>query len=122
MVSELERLLSNSYAPNDNLCFSSIVLMKDKTTFGGVTVKNSIFRDSIFAESVAIARAVASGYKFKDFEAIYIMVGSHNINDLKYLNKDVITEFFEADKEVILYDLNRNMRIIKVGNLFDNIY
>lgn len=122
MVNELERLLSNAYAPYDKICFSAVVVMKDKTTFSGVTVKNAIFRDAIYAEQAAIARAVASGYKYGDFDRIYIMVGSKNINDLKYLNKDVIIEFMEPSAEVILYDLNRNSRVLKVGNLLFNIY
>src|SRR5574344_32496 len=122
MVNELERLLSNAYAPYDKICFSCVVVMKDKTTFSGVTVKNAIFRDAIYAEQAAIARAVASGYKYGDFDRIYIMVGSKNINDLKYLNKDVIIEFREPSAEVILYDLNRNSRVLKVGNLLFNIY
>ena len=122
MVSELERLLSNSYAPYDHICFSAVVVMKDKSTFGGVTIKNDIFRDAIYAEQVAIAKAVTKGYKYGDFDAIYLMVGTKNINDFKYLNRDMILEFFEPDKHVYLYDLNRNERILKVGNLIDNIY
>ena len=89
---------------------------------GGVTVKNNVFRDAIYAEQAAIARAVAAGYKKKDFDKIYIMVGSNNINDLKYLNKDVIIEFMEPSSLVYLYDLNRNEKILKVGNLLFNIY
>ena len=58
----------------------------------------------------------------KDFDKIYIMVGSNNINDLKYLNKDVIIEFMEPSSLVYLYDLNRNEKILKVGNLLFNIY
>lgn len=122
MINELERLLSKAHAPHDALCFSSVVVMKDGQTFGGVTVKNNIFRDAIYAEQAAIARAVAAGYKKKDFDKIYIMVGSNNINDLKYLNKDVIIEFMEPSSLVYLYDLNRNEKILKVGNLLFNIY
>lgn len=122
MVSELERLLSNAHSPYDNVCFSSLVVMKDKTIFGGVNIKNAIYRDMISAEAAAIARAVASGYKYGDFEAIYIMVSTKNINDLKYLNKEFITEFYEPDKKVYLYDINRNQRVLKVGNLINNIY
>ena len=122
MINELERLLSNAHSPHDALCFSSVVVMKDGQTFGGVTVKNNIFRDAIYAEQAAIARAVAAGYKKKDFDKIYIMVGSNNINDLKYLNKDVIIEFMEPSSLVYLYDLNRNEKILKVGNLLFNIY
>ena len=122
MINELERLLSNSYAEHDHLCFSIIVVTKDGKTFGGVTVKNQIFRDAIYAEQAAIARAVAAGYKYGDIEKIYIMVGSNNINDLKYINKDVIIEFMEPDAAVWLYDKNRNHRVMKVGNLLFNIY
>ena len=122
MINELERLLSNAHVPHDALCFSSVVVMKDGQTFGGVTVKNNVFRDAIYAEQAAIARAVAAGYKKKDFDKIYIMVGSNNINDLKYLNKDVIIEFMEPSSLVYLYDLNRNEKILKVGNLLFNIY
>lgn len=122
MISELKELLSNSYSPYSDLCFASIVVMKDGTKFKGVTVKNATYRDGIYAEQIAIARAVTSGYKYGDFETIYIMVGTNNISDLKYLNERVITEFFEPVKSVILYTLNEDNRVLKVGNLYNNIY
>ena len=50
------------------------------------------------------------------------MVGTNNISDLKYLNERVITEFFEPEKSVILYTLNEENRVLKVGNLYNNIY
>ena len=122
MISELKRLLSNSYSPYDIKCFSCIVVMKDGTTFSGVTVKNAIYRDTIYAEQVAIARAVTEGYKYGDFEKLYLMVGSDDIKDFKYLNNRVITEFFEPFKSIILYTLNEDKRVLKVGNLFNSIY
>ncbi len=122
MVNELERLLSNSYATYDFKCFSSIVVMKDGKTFSGVTVKNQIFRDAIYAEQAAIARAVSAGYKYGDFDKIYIMVGSSSIGDLKHINRDAILEFMEPEREVFLYDKNRNYRVMKVGHLIFNIY
>lgn len=122
MISELKELLSNSYSPYSDLCFASIVVMKDGTKFKGVTVKNATYRDGIYAEQIAIARAVTAGYKYGDFETIYIMVGTNNISDLKYLNERVITEFFEPVKSVILYTLNEDNRVLKVGNLYNNIY
>ena len=122
MISELKELLKNSYSPYDTKLFASIVVMKDGTKFKGVTVKNAIFRDGIYAEQIAIARAVTKGYKYGDFEKIYIMVGSEDIKDLKYLNERVITEFFEPFKSVILYTINEDNRVLKVGNLYNNIY
>ena len=61
MVSELERLLSNSNSPYDKLCFSAVVVMKDGESFSGVTVKNQIYRDAVYAEQAAIARAITAG-------------------------------------------------------------
>ena len=122
MISELKRLLSNSYSPYDTKCFSCIVEMKDGEIFSGVTVKNAIFRGGIYAEQIAIARAITNGYKKGDFERIYIMVGTKNISDLKYLCEFVITEFFEPEKTVILYTIDEESRVLKVGNLYNNIY
>ena len=107
MVRELERLLSNCYAPHDKVYFSAIAKMKDGMVFGGVLVKNDIF---------------SHGYKKSDFDSLYVMTSSKNLNDLKNINKNMISEFYENDAEIFLYDINRNERIIKVGNLIDNIY
>ncbi len=122
MISDLKKLLNNSYAPYDKIKFASIVLMKDGSKFKGVTVKNAIFRDGIYAEQIAIASAVTKGYKYGDFEKIYIMVGTNDIRDLRYLNRNMITEFFEPEKSVILYTIDETNRVLKVGNLYNNIY
>ncbi len=122
MISELKELLKNSYSPYDDKCFACIVLMKDNKKFKGVTVKNATYRDGIYAEQIAIAQAVTEGYKYGDFEKLYLMTSSDEISDLKYLNERVITEFFEPMKSVILYTHNEDNRVLKVGNLYNNIY
>jgi len=50
------------------------------------------------------------------------MVGTKEISDLKYLNRNMITEFFEPEKSVILYTIDETKRVLKVGNLYNNIY
>lgn len=122
MISELKELLKNSYSPYSDKVYSSIVVMKDGSKFKGVTVKNATYRDGIYAEQIAIASAVTVGYKYGDFDTIYIMVNSNDIRDLKYLNERVITEFFEPEKSVILYTLDGDNRVLKVGNLYSNIF
>lgn len=122
MISELKELLNKSYSPYDNKFFAAIVVMKDGTKFNGVTVKNAIYRDCIYAEQIAIAQAVTNGYKYGDFDTIYIIVNTNDIKDLKYLNERVITEFFEPEKSVILYTLDGDNRVLKVGNLYSNIF
>ena len=117
MLNDLEKLLNNAYIPHDDIKVSAIVTMKDGITFSGVNVKNEIFRDAIYAEQAAIARAVAAGYKHGDFEKLCIMINTNSINDLKYLNRDIIIEFMEPSCEVILYDINRNQKELKVKDL-----
>lgn len=122
MISELKELLNNSYTPNDFTKFASIVLMKDGSKFKGVSIKNSVFRDGIYAEQIAIASAVTKGYKKGDFEKLYLMVNTNDIRDLKYLNRNIITEFFEPQNTVILYTYTEDNRVLKVGTLYNNIY
>ena len=122
MISELKELLKSSYSPYSDKLYSSIVVMKDGFKFKGVTVKNATYRDGIYAEQIAVASAVTAGYKYGDFDTIYIMVNSNDIRDLKYLNERVITEFFEPEKSVILYTLDGDNRVLKVGNLYSNIF
>ena len=119
---KLIKLLQNSCVPSDSLHFSSIVVMKDGTEFYGVNVKNSVFRDAIYAEQSAIAQAITTGYKKGDFEKIYLMVGSASISDLKYLNRAVISEFFESDKDVICMNLFGQEVIMKVNNLYSAVF
>jgi len=120
MINDLERLLDNAHSPYDDTRVSAIVQMKDGITFSGVTIKNAIFRDAIYAEQGAIARAVSAGYRYGDFDKLYLMVNTPNINDLKYLNQDIILEFMEPKATVILYDINRNHFELKVSDLLFN--
>lgn len=119
---KLIQLLQNCSVPSDSLHFSSIVIMKDGTEFYGVNVKNAVFRDAILAEQSAIAQAVTSGYKKGDFEKLYLMVGSASVSDLKYLNRAVICEFFEEDKEVVCMNLFGQGVTLTVSNLYASIF
>ncbi len=119
---KLIKLLQNCCVPSDSLHFSSIVVMKDGTEFFGVNVKNSVFRDAIYAEQSAIGQAVTSGYKKGDFEKIYLMVGSASVSDLKYLDRAVICEFFEDDKEVVCMNLFGQGVTLEVANLYSSVF
>ncbi len=122
MYKELNDLMKNAYTPYDQVKFACIIKMNDGTTFKGVSVKNSVFRDGIYAEQIAIARAVTAGYKKGDFESLYLMVNTNNIRDLKYLNRDIIIEFLDPSDRVFLLTQDGERRVLKVGNLFNNIY
>lgn len=119
---KLIKLLQNCAVPSDSLHFSSIVVMKDGREFKGVNVKNAVFRDAIYAEQSAIGQAVTAGYKKGDFEKIYLMVGSEKISDLKYLDRAVITEFFDGEAEVCCMNLFGQEVVLQVNNLYSSIF
>ena len=122
MRKKLENLLNNAYTPYDRVKFACIAVMDDGTEFCGVTVKNSVFRDGIYAEQIAVAGAVTAGYKKGNFNSLYLMVNTDNISDLKYLNRDIIIEFFEPSDRVYLMTVTGEKRVLKVGTLFSNVY
>ena len=76
--------------------------MKDGKEFGGVNVENASFGATICAERVAITSAIANGYKKHDFEKLYVMCDNANIGTCCFICRQVIEEFFESDKLIIM--------------------
>ena len=106
MKEELMELLDQAYAPYSHFRVSSIVVMKDGTFFKGVNVENASYGATICAERVAILKAVSKGYRKGDFARLYVMVDSDQISSCCFQCRQVITEFFEEDAEIILSNRN----------------
>lgn len=121
MQNKLLSLLENAIGPKGQSATASIVLMKDGNYFFGVSIKNDIYRDYISSEAGAISAAITRGYKKGDFARIYIMTSTDKISDLKYYNREMIAEFFEADTSVCLLDKNSNEKIILVADLYREV-
>lgn|SRR5574344_595099 len=104
MKEKLIKLLDNSYSPYSNFRVSAIVVMKDGKEFNGVNVENASYGAAICAERTAILSAVAAGYKKYDFEKLYVMCDNDKIGMSCMMCRQVISELFESDKEVIAYN------------------
>ncbi len=83
------------------------LITKDSLVFDAVMIDNLIYRDSINADQLAIAQAVTKGYKKGDFETIYIATKS-----LKYININVLEEFFFPDDEITLITKSFEKKIL----------
>lgn len=101
MKEKLINLLNNSYSPYSNFRVASIAVMKDGTEFMGVNVENSSYGATICAERSAILSAISNGYKRYDFERLYVMVDSSKISSSCFMCRQVISELFESNKEII---------------------
>ena len=106
MKEKLLELLNNSYSPYSKFRVAAIALMKDGTEFNGVNVENASYGGTICAERSAIVSAISAGYKKHDFEALYVMCDKEKIGFSCMVCRQVISEFFEPDKNVIAMNPN----------------
>jgi len=103
MEENLKRLLKNSYSPYSGFRVASICLMKDGKSFGGVNVENASYGATICAERVAITTAIANGYKKGDFSKLYVMCDSERVSSSCFMCRQVISEFYDRESEVVFY-------------------
>lgn len=111
MKEELLKLLDKAYAPYSNFKVAAILEMKDGKYIPGVNVENASYGATICAERNAITTAVAMGYKPGDFKRIYVMVSGDKLSMPCFMCRQVITEFFDNDCEVI--EMGKNGEIEK---------
>lgn len=117
MKEKLEQLLKNAYSPYSNFSVAAIVVMKDGKEFVGVNVENVSYGATICAERVAITSAIAHGYRPYDFEELYIMTSSNSISTCCFICRQVISEFYEQNKNITVYDINGNYQTWQVKDL-----
>lgn len=104
MKEKLLELLDKSYSPYSHFRVSSIVETNDGNFFTGVNIENASYGASVCAERVAILKAVSEGYRKGDFKKIYVMVDSPKISSSCFMCRQVISEFFYKNAEIILYN------------------
>ena len=101
MKEKLIKLLDNSYSPYSHFRVAAILVCKDKREFNGVNVENASYGATICAERSAILSAVSAGYKKGDFEELYVMCDNDKIGMPCFICRQVFTEFFEQNMNVI---------------------
>lgn len=117
MREQLIDLLNNSYSPYSKFRVAAIVVMKDGQVFKGVNVENASYGATICAERVAITNAIANGYKKHDFEELYVMCDSDKVGTCCFICRQVIEEFLEQDKKIIMMAPNGDKLIKTVSEL-----
>ena len=114
MKEKLEKLLPNSYSPYSKYPVSCILVCKNGEEFSGVNVENAN-GTSVCAERNAIHAAVTAGYKKNDFVKLYLMTKKLSVPC--FACRQVFTEFFSDDLEVITFDLLGNEKKYTINEL-----
>lgn len=104
MKDKLLELLNKSYAPYSNFRVSAILETTDGNIYTGVNIENASYGATVCAERVAIFKAVSDGYRKGDFKKLHVMVDSPKISSSCFMCRQVISEFFNNDTEIILYN------------------
>ena len=117
MKNELIKLLDKAYAPYSNFHVAAIVLMKDGKYIPGVNVENASYGAAICAERNAITTAISMGYKKGDFDKIYVMVSGDKLSTPCFMCRQVISEFFDKDSEIVLVGKDGVTNSYKVSDM-----
>lgn len=118
MFEELLELGNNSYSPYSHFRVAAIVVMKDGKEFKGVNVENASYGAAICAERSAILSAISAGYKKGDFKELHVMcLDSKTISTPCFMCRQVISELFDKDTIVTLYNNSGETKKYKVSEL-----
>ena len=117
MKEELIKLLDRAYAPYSKFQVSCILETKDGKFIPGVNVENASYGATLCAERNAITTAISMGYNKGDFKKIYVMVSGEKLSAPCFMCRQVITEFFEKDSEVVLMGRDGESKTILVSEL-----
>lgn len=117
MKEKLLSLLENSYSPYSKFRVAAIAVMKDGKEFSGVNIENASYGVCNCAERSAIFSAISNGYKRYDFETLYVMCDCNDIGTPCFICRQVISELFEKDKEIICINPKGDSKTFKVSDL-----
>ncbi len=111
MKEELIKLLDKAYAPYSKFHVACIIEMVDGKFIPGVNVENASYGAAICAERNAITTAVAMGYKKGDFKKLYVMVSGDKLSTPCFICRQVISEFFDKNSEIVLMGKNGEVEV-----------
>ena len=104
MQDKLLNLLTNSYSPYSKFRVACILIMNDGKEYNGVNIENASYGASVCAERVAILKAASDGYRKGDFKELHVMCDSSKISSCCFMCRQVISEFFNNDSKIVLYN------------------
>lgn len=107
----------NAYVPYSDFKVGACVLMKDGALIGGCNAENASYGLCLCAERNAMFKAISMGYKPGDFEAILVLADTSDPCSPCGACRQVMSEFFEKDKEVVLTNLKKDVKVFTIEEI-----
>ncbi len=92
----------NTYSPYSKFPVGAALLTKKDKVYLGTNIENASYGATVCAERSAIFNAISNGEKKGDFKKIAIVSNMDNFTYPCSLCRQVMTEFFDNDVEVLL--------------------
>jgi cytidine deaminase len=105
----------NAHAPYSQFKVGAALECADGRVFAGCNVENSSYGLSMCAERVAIFKAISEGYR--DFKRIAVIADTHSPVRPCGACRQVISDLFPKQAEVILANLDGAREVTTIGEL-----
>lgn len=115
MIDKAIEAMLNSYSPYSNFKVGASLLTKDGKIITGTNIENKSYGLTICAERVCLFNAYALGYRKDDI--VKFCVVSKNITTPCGACREVMNELLNQNTPVILSDINKNTKELKVSDL-----
>lgn len=106
-----------TYSPYSNFGVGAALLLKDGKVIQGTNVENSSYGLSNCAERSALFSAYSQGYRKEDIEKILITGDTARPISPCGACRQVMSELMDLDSEVILTNLKKETKMLKVKDL-----
>lgn len=113
MVRAAMQVMDNAYVPYGKAAIGACVLASDGTFYTGCNIENAIPRLSVFAEEVAMYRAVADGKR--EFDAIAVIADT----DKPFVPNGAVCQLLAEFnvQEIIMANMDGVVKTVKLTDL-----
>ena len=111
LIDEALKVRNNAYTPYSHYNVGAALLCDSNKVYTGCNIENGSYSPSVCAERVAFFDAIKNGER--GFEAIAVVAGDKNMDDLKFASpcgvcRQVMAEFCDDDFKIILPMIKEN--------------
>ena len=117
LVNEALEARKLSYSPYSKFKVGAALLCKDGQVFKGTNVENSSYPLCMCAERNALYNAMMHGYKKEDFVSLVVVADTYEPCSPCGACRQVISELFPKDGEIILANLKGNEKKTNIDEL-----
>ena len=111
------RVQENTHSPYSKFPVGAAILLLDGNVVVGTNVENASYGATICAERSAVCSAVSQGYKKEDFVKIAISSNLETITPPCCVCRQVLTELFSLDSDIIMGNSNGLFIVEKLSTL-----